>query len=244
MRVLRGVAAALTAVHRGLAVFALPAGGRRPEPGWHRRCTTDPAAVRRWWVAGYNIGVGCRASDVVGLDLDHRPGIDGTAVFAAMCAAHRVDWPDTFNVATPHGRHLYFRAGGRPIASASGRRSPLGLGVDIRGPGHRYGGYLVGPESIVDGQPYRIARDTAIRDLPPWLAAALAAGPAHTTASTPRGAAMDPDHTLANIRRLAAREDLSPEDAAYLAELVEALDEWISKGGYLPRPWAQAHDLA
>jgi hypothetical protein len=55
---------------------------------------------------------------------------------------------------------------------------------------------------------------------------------------------MDPDHTLADIRRLAAREDLSPQDAAYLAELVQALDEWISKGGFLPRPWAQAQDLA
>ena len=58
------------------------------------------------------------------------------------------------------------------------------------------------------------------------------------------GAVIDPDQTLADIRRLAAREDLGPEDAAYLAELIATLDEWISKGGFLPLPWAQAQGLA
>jgi hypothetical protein len=80
-------------------------------------------------------------------------------------------------VAIPHGsQHLFFRAGGRPIASTSGRRSPLGVGVDVRGPGRRLGGYLVGPGSVVDGLPYTVARDTAIQDLPAWLAALLADG--------------------------------------------------------------------
>jgi hypothetical protein len=125
--------------------------------------------------AGYNIGVGCRASDVVGLDLDHHPGVGGTAVFALVCAAYGAGWPDTFTVATPHGRHLYFRAGGRPIASASGPRSPLGAGIDIRGPGRRYGGFLIGPGSVIDGQPYAVERDTAIQDLPAWLADVLTA---------------------------------------------------------------------
>jgi hypothetical protein len=82
--------------------------------------------------------------------------------------------PDTLTVATPHdGRHLYFRAGGRPIASISGRRSALGTSVDIRGPGRRLGGYLIGPGSIVDGGPYALERDAAIQDLPVWLAALL-----------------------------------------------------------------------
>jgi hypothetical protein len=148
MYVLRGVAAALAGVERGLAVFALPPGGRRPEPGWHQRCTTEPAAVHRMWAAGHNIGVGCRACDVVGIDLDRHPDMDGAAAFAALCAAHRAGWPDTLTVATPRGRHLYFRAGGRPIASTSGRRSPLGVGVDVRGPGRRLGGYLVGQDPL------------------------------------------------------------------------------------------------
>jgi hypothetical protein len=70
--------------------------------------------------------------------------------------------------------------------------------------------------------------------------------PTTTAINTPR----HPNHIdvrnagLAEIRRLAAREELGPEDAAYLAELVEALDEWISKGGILPRSWAHAHGPA
>jgi hypothetical protein len=175
MRVLRGIAAALAGVDRGLAVFALPPSGRRPEPGWHQRCTTDPSAVTRMWAAGHNVGVGCRASDVVVLDLDQQPDVDGDATFAALCAAHRAGWPDTLTVATPHGLHLYFHAGGRPIASASGNRSPLGAGVDVRGPGRRLGGYVVGPGSVIDGMPYTVERDTAIADLPDWLAAELTA---------------------------------------------------------------------
>jgi hypothetical protein len=176
MRVLRGVAAAQTAVDLGLAVFALPPGGRRPEPGWHHRCTTDPAPVQKMLAAGHNIGVGCRASDVVGIDLDQHPDVDGAAAFAVLCAAHRAGWPDTLTVATPHGgQHLYFRAGRRPIASTSGRRSPLGVGVDVRGPGRRFGGYLVAPGSVIDGLPYTVGRDTAIQDLPAWLAAVLTA---------------------------------------------------------------------
>jgi hypothetical protein len=95
MRVLRGVAAALAAVDRGLAVFALPPGGRLPAPGWRDRCTTDPIAVQTMWAAGHNIGVGRRASDVIGLDLDQHHGIDGCAVFAAVCAAHGAGWPRT-----------------------------------------------------------------------------------------------------------------------------------------------------
>jgi hypothetical protein len=129
------------------------------------------------WAAGHNVGVGCRASDVVGIDLDRRLDVDGAATFAALCAAHGAAWPDTLTIATPRGgRHLYFHAGGRPIASTSGRRSPFGAGIDVRGPGRRLGGYLAGPGSVIDGLPYTVARDTAIQDLPAWLGALLADG--------------------------------------------------------------------
>ncbi len=62
------------------------------------------------------------------------------------------------------GQHLHFRAGGHPIGSTFRRPSPPG-------PGCRSGGYLVG--SVVAGRPYVLLRDTAIRDLPAWLAALL-----------------------------------------------------------------------
>lgn len=91
------------------AVFALPPGGRRPAaPGWHQRCITDPALARRLWAPGDNIGVGYRASGVVGINLDRHPdGVDGTATFQALCASHGQAWPDTLTVSTPHaGLHL------------------------------------------------------------------------------------------------------------------------------------------
>lgn len=50
--VLSGVDAALAAAARGLALFPLPPGGRRPAPGWQRQCTTDPEQVARMAAAG------------------------------------------------------------------------------------------------------------------------------------------------------------------------------------------------
>lgn len=189
---------ALAVVGHGLAVFDLPPGGRRPRPGWQQRCTRDPDQVHRWLQAGRNLGVGCRASQVVGLDLDHHDvddGRDGVAVFAARCQHHGHPWPVTLTVATPHGgRHLYFRVpAGLVIGSSSGVRSRLGPGIDVRGPGRTSGGYLVGPGSIVAGRPYVITHDTAIAWLPAWLAVLLAHRPrpgvpdVQTPAAAPTG---------------------------------------------------------
>jgi hypothetical protein len=51
---------------------------------------------------------------------------------------------------------------------------------------------------------------------------------------------MDPDATLSEMRELA--NDLGATgsfegDADRLAELVQALDEWLSKGGFFPKAW-------
>lgn len=108
----------------------------------------------------------------MGVDLDrHDGGPDGCETFAALCARARRPWPSTLTVATAHGGlHLYFRVpAGLVIASGIGAWP----GIDIRARGYRTGGYLVGPGSVVDGQPYLIERDTAIRELPGWLAPML-----------------------------------------------------------------------
>ena len=53
---------------------------------------------------------------------------------------------------------------------------------------------------------------------------------------------MDPNEALAIIRAAAERyrDDLSTEveDLAPALEAFEALDEWLSKGGFLPGAWA------
>lgn len=44
---------------------------------------------------------------------------------------------------------------------------------------------------------------------------------------------MDPNETL-RLMRLAVKDDLDQ-----LADLFEALDGWLSKGGFLPAAWRQ-----
>lgn len=59
---------------------------------------------------------------------------------------------------------------------------------------------------------------------------------------------MDPNANLAAQRRLVKkiyaavdrRTPIDPEDAEMLAVLVEALDEWLSRGDFLPKRWANA----
>lgn len=52
---------------------------------------------------------------------------------------------------------------------------------------------------------------------------------------------MDPNETLARIRVLCTADGawLDPE-ASELSELVEVLDEWLTRGGFLPSAWAAA----
>ena len=64
---------------------------------------------------------------------------------------------------------------------------------------------------------------------------------------------MDPNETLKNLRSLTKHiiktQDMIPlsfmdstitaEDAVQMAEWFEALDGWLSKGGFLPGRWAR-----
>lgn len=53
---------------------------------------------------------------------------------------------------------------------------------------------------------------------------------------------MDPEQALENMRTAAgnlADDDTLPEDVTLLVESVQALDEWLSKGGFLPADWSK-----
>ena len=54
---------------------------------------------------------------------------------------------------------------------------------------------------------------------------------------------MDPDECLLRSRQLAARivneEGTCGNDAVELAECFEALDRWLTRGGFYPRAWAR-----
>jgi hypothetical protein len=176
----QALADARTAVRRDLAVFPIPAGGRVPKPGWQRRATLDAAALPELLANGGNIGIGCRASNVVALDLDvphgGGPTHNGLETLQAQLDAQGLQWPDTYTVTTPHqGLHLYFRVPADcTIGSISGGRTALGPGIDVRGPGRRSGGYLVGPGSTVGGLAYAILKDVPVAPLPGWIADVLA----------------------------------------------------------------------
>lgn len=165
---------ALDLVARGLAVFPLPPGARRPARARdHLRCLTDADLVLRHWPEGANVGVGCRASRLFALDLD----VDGDGVGTLAALADRLGqpWPATFTVHTPSGGlHLYFRVSADcTLGSTSGGVSGLGPGVDTRGPGRRIGGYLIGPGSRVSSGDYRVETDTPVAALPEWVKAHL-----------------------------------------------------------------------
>ncbi|MEV0236799.1 bifunctional DNA primase/polymerase [Nonomuraea sp. NPDC050786] len=132
----------------GLAVFGLEPGSKLVRgPGWQHAATSDPEVLASIWRPGDNVGVGCWRSGVLGLDLDVKGGVDGIARFAALCDQRGQTWPDTLTVRTPSGGlHLYLAVpAGVVIGSTAGRSpsSPLGPGVDTRGPGRGgRGGYL------------------------------------------------------------------------------------------------------
>jgi hypothetical protein len=157
------------ALGRGLAVFPIPPGQRKASPAWQLRASTDPGQP---WPAGSNVGVGCRASGVVVLDLDRKNSVDGVATLERLCAAHEQPWPQTFTVATANGGlHLYFTAPpARVVVSSIGI---LGPGIDVRAPGRMSGGYVLGPGSVVGNRAYAVVKDLPIAPAPHWLALLL-----------------------------------------------------------------------
>jgi hypothetical protein len=62
---------------------------------------------------------------------------------------------------------------------------------------------------------------------------------------------MDPDEALREMRKLSEtlircgddhiHLEAYAEDVVRLAELVQAIDGWLSKGGFLPRGWESKH---
>ncbi|MFI6889954.1 bifunctional DNA primase/polymerase [Streptosporangium canum] len=170
---------ALASVERGLAVFPIPAGSKKPIiKDWPNRCVVDPEIIRRCWPARSNVGIGCKANRLLVVDLDrHDEEADGIESFRQLLQDHGQPWPETFTVSTPsNGVHLYFWAPtGTNFGNTTGKRkSGLAPGIDTRGPGgEKDGGYVVGPTSIWEGRTYDVVKDTPIIVLPNWIAELL-----------------------------------------------------------------------
>jgi hypothetical protein len=155
---------------------------------WEERATTDPDRITRAWSSlPYGVGIACGPSGLVVVDLDRskpgdtpppawdRPGVeDGADVFAYLAQRHAdTDHPDTPTVLTGSGgRHVYYA---HPIGPTwdgvrlGNTTRALGWLIDTRG----WGGYVVAPPTVVDGQPYRMIVYAAVAALPGWIGEAL-----------------------------------------------------------------------
>ena len=124
-----------------------------------RGASCDPMAVRFWWQRWPKANIGVpTGSKFWALDVD--PGAD----LDAFLGDNRL--PDTRQVLTPRGRHIYFASNDKIRNSAA----KLALGIDVRG----HGGFVVVPPSMgPDGTPYRWANNAPIRPAPSWLIARL-----------------------------------------------------------------------
>jgi hypothetical protein len=180
--------AALWHAARGLAVFPLGPGSKRPAvEDWPHAATTDPEQIEGWWSeAAYNIGVATGPSNLLVIDLDcpkspseavpapwDAAGTScGRDVLDQLVAAADQRLPRTWTVSTASGgQHLYFRqADGRTLGNTAGR---LGWKIDTRG----QGGYVVAAGSVVRGQWYRAELIRRPQPPPQWLVDALTAEP-------------------------------------------------------------------
>lgn len=154
------LAGALLLAARGLPVFPLVSGGKRPAvKGWQALATTDRGTISRWSEQGCNFGVAL--TDYTVLDFDCKNGADGLREYRK----NRGPLETTFAVKTPTGgMHLYYLGETRNTVGA------LAKGVDTRS----RGGFVVAPGSTVDDKPYQVVYDGDIAPLPGEIASALA----------------------------------------------------------------------
>lgn len=161
------LAAAIAYEARGFSVIPID-NDKRAAVRWmaYQSKRATPVEINGWWgpgapYEGFNVGIVTgKVSGLVVLDIDGPEGEAAVAEFAM---------PDTAQVRTARGRHLYFAHPGEGnVPNFAGRLK----GVDLRGDG----GYVVAPPSV-HGSGHVYAWDDAFddaavpafADLPQWL---------------------------------------------------------------------------
>ncbi len=202
---------ALRLAAAGMYVFPVPPGTKRSYVAWGTGATTDPQVITGWWSRwpSASIGVACRPSGLVVVDLD---GPDGMESWARLTTEHGA--VSTCAVSTGRdngGAHLWFRAGDARVPNSSGL---LGAGIDVRGnvnrDGDGHGGMVVAPPSRHrSGRRYRWSGGS-LATLPGWLVP-LAAPPQPARMTRPPRSAvgMSPDRLLGSLVQVVM--DATPE---------------------------------
>jgi hypothetical protein len=156
-------------VQEGIPVFPLANGSKVPPAGshGHLEAILDKPVILGWTESNPSLNWGAaagaeRVNPTTGevehlefVDLDKKKGKDGAKFLQTLCEKKGIEIPDTLTVETPTGGlHLpYWFPGPRRkhVADVLGPSS----GVDLPN-------YVVGPESTIDGRPYRIVSDVPI----------------------------------------------------------------------------------
>lgn len=158
---------------------------------WGDAATNDLNQIIEWWTryTNANVGIAAKPSALLVVDLDvpkrpealsgtpwayvhdrHGPVPHGEDVLWEMCVRYGGDWDelkDTLQILTRSGGlHLYFWWPPNIVASQA---SPVPEFVDVRCNGGQYGGYVLGPGSVVEGSAYEVFIDKPIARCPAWL---------------------------------------------------------------------------
>lgn len=135
------LAAALSYAKQGWAVFPLVRAGKTPYKGSNgvRDSATSKRKIRQWWgeTPEANIAIACGevSGGLVVVDID---SAEAEKELSRLEAEHGM-LPQTRQVQTARGRHLYFTS-----SEKVGNRIGLATGIDVRS----NGGYVVAPPSV------------------------------------------------------------------------------------------------
>src|SRR5215467_52267 len=166
------LADALAFSQRGLKIFPLPYGEKRPDNQFIELATDDPTKINQLWadpVTGsreYNIGVLCGSGGnnvlIVDIDTKHDQRFGRSAIHNYLSMGGHFD---TLTVKTASGGlQTYFHV---PTGRSFRNAQSIVPGVDIR----CENGYGIGPGSfaIESGGGYELEHDLPIADLPPVI---------------------------------------------------------------------------
>ena len=170
------LAAALAYAAQGVSVFPLWPASKEPacKHGF-KNATTNPATIRRYWLAQPDYNIGSATGTVSGIWVLDVDGAAGAVALADLEAKHG-PLPTTSCSITSAGCHLWWRATG-PIQSSTGR---ICVGLDVRADG----GYVLAPPSVhPDGPVYRWSNSADPAVAPDWLIELARARPLPPTPS-------------------------------------------------------------
>jgi hypothetical protein len=152
--------AALDYAAAGIPVFHCEPDGKAPATvQGFRDATTNPGQITCWWGGGERYNIGLRPADAgwIVLDADLNKRID-PELLARL--------PETFTVETPRGgKHFYFET------PAEHGNTAFDQHIDVRSAN----GYVLAPESIVNGKSYRVISNCGrLAQFPDWAEERLA----------------------------------------------------------------------